>query len=736
MRVEQKMKQILRKILSAAMIVVILSGIGFISEAENTKQTKTRAIYVVFDNSGSMYGPENMAWSQATYAMEVFSAMMNFDAGDVMKIFPMHEVTTGGNNGTDRTSSIMIQSISDIAQVHNMYTPNPKGTPYTQVNTAANELAALLDSGAAQEGWLIVLTDGDFDSDVPSAGLQGDLEQKAQMRENMYVQYLAMGSEIKNVPDGKENMGFYAQKAGDSSAVINELAVVSNRIFKRNEYQGYKEGQSIELDIPLSKLIVFAQGSNVKIKGLQNKEGSEVNMESCYEVSCSSTDGAGLTSYVTKTPKKDTSLKGAVAVFSDSSSIMEGSYTLNVEGADSIQIYYEPNVKFGMELVRGEKAVDGDTIEGGQYQVKVGFVNQLSGKFIKESKLLGEPQYKLTVNGEEYGLGGGKGSVQSVEIEVDGDTLELEAEVVYLNDYTDHTEYVYKVCTLDMEANGPSSVELKEMEDDPEEIRIKAMKNGEPLTEEQWNQAEVEIKSKDSEGNEFPIEWEIKQGSEVSSWVAIPKYKNGDMFETGTGKANITVSVSTEIDGDHYGKSQTISMEIKDDRGLVDYLRKYWKQITICLLGLLLLLGYVPPFKKRFPRKMKRRPTIECTAEKIGIRDTMVKGNFEKNKLSVILPYKAEVGRLTFSPAPVKKTARLKAAGGGGMWILNTNAFAGKEDTTFNGMTIQENYKGHYRISASTIIVVSTPEFTYTCIPNVQRTADGSIKKSKGKKKK
>ena len=730
------MKRIFSKVLSIVMAVVMLAGIGFTSQAENTKQGKTRAIYVVFDNSGSMYGPGNMAWSQATYAMEVFSAMMNFDSGDVMKIFPMHEVTTGGNNGTDRTSSITIQSISDIAQIHNMYTPSPKGTPYTQVNTAANELAALMDGGVVKEGWLVVLTDGDFDSDVPAAGLQADLEQKAQLRENMYVQYLAMGSEIKNVPDGNEDLGFYAQKAGDSSAVINELAVVSNRIFKRNEYQGYKEGQSIELDIPLSKLIVFAQGSQVNIKGLQNKEGSEVNMESCYEVSCSSTDGAGLTSYVTQTPTKDTSLKGAVAVFSDPSSIMEGSYTLDVEGADSIQIYYEPNVKFGMELIRGDKSVDGDTIEGGQYKVQVGFVNQLSGKFIKDSKLLGEPQYKLVVNGEEYGLGGGKGSTQSVEIEVDGDTLELGADVVYLNDYTDHMEKSYTVCTLDMEVKAPSSVALKAIADDPEEIQIKAMKNGEPLTEEQWKQAEVDISSKDSEGNEFPIEWEISQGSEVSTWLATPKYKNGDMFDTGTGKADITVSVSTEIDGDNYGKSQTVSMEIKDDRGPIDYLKKYWKQITICLLILILLLGYVPPFKKRFPRKMKRRPTIECTAEKIGIRDTMVKGNFEKNMLSVILPYKAEVGRLTFSPAPVKKTARLKAAGGGGMWILNTTAFAGKEDTTFNGMTIQENYKGHYRISASTISVVSTPEFTYTCIPNVQRTADGSIKKSKGKKKK
>lgn len=729
------MKRICLKFLSVVMAVAMLAGIGFNARAENTKQGKTRAIYVVFDNSGSMYGPGNMAWSQATYAMEVFAAMMNFENGDTMKIFPMHEVTTGGNKGTDMTSSITIRSISDITQIHNMYTPSPEGTPYTQVNQAAKELSKLLDDGSVQEGWLVVLTDGDFDSDVPKDGLQEDLEKKAQLKDNMYVQYLAMGSEIKNVPDGNEDLGFYAQKAGDSSAVINELAVVSNRIFKRNEYQGYKEGESIELDIPLSKLIVFAQGSKVEIKGLRNKEGSEINMESCYEVSCSSTDGAGKTSYVTKTPKKDTSLKGAVAVFSDPSAIMEGSYTLDVEGADSIQVYYEPNVKFGMELICGDEKAEGDTIEGGHYKVQVGFVNQLSGKFIKDSKLLGEPQYTLVVNGEEYGLGGGKGSTQSLEIEVDGDILEIGADVVYLNDYMDHVEKSYQVCTLELEAEAPSTIALKDIAEHPEAIRIKAMKNGEPLTEEQWKKAEVGITSKDSEGNAFPIEWEIEPGDEVSTWIATPKYQNGDMFETGTGTADMIISVSTEIDGEQYGKSQTISMEIKDDRGPIDYLKKYWKQITICLLILIILLGYVPPFKKRFPRKMKHRPTIECTAEKIGIRDTMVKGNFEKNKLSVILPYKAEVGRLTFSPAPVKKTARLKAAGGGGMWILNTQAFAGKEDTTFNGMTIQENYKGHYRISASTIIVVSTPEFTYTCIPNVQRTADGSIKKSKGKKK-
>ena len=727
------MKKLISKLLVFVMLITLAVPAGLISQAAEVQKSGARAIYVVFDNSGSMYGPGNMAWSQATYAMEVFAAMMNYDNGDQMKIFPMHDVTT---DGTGATSSITVSSISDIAQIHNMYTPQPLGTPYTQVNTAANELAALLDSGGAAEGWLVVLTDGDFDSDLPATNLQTDLEQKAEMRDNMYVQYLAMGSDIKTVADAKEEIGLYSQKVENSSQVINELAVISNRIFERNEYTSLKNDGSLSFDIPLSRLIVFAQGSDVSINSLKNKEGSEINLESNYEVSCSSTDGGGLTSFVTETPTKDTSLRGQVAVFSDTSAIMEGDYTLDVAGADSVKIYYEPDVRFGAGLYRGDDQVDASTIEGGTYSIRVGFINQLTGEFIENTSLLGEPEYKLTVNGEEYGLGGSSGAYQSVEIQADGDLLEISADVTYLNNYTDHIDMSFQVCTLDMEVEAPKSAALKEIPHGSGRMTVEATRNGEPLTEEQWKNASVDVECKDSEGGEFSIEWEVEPGEEVSTWTVSPRYKDGDMFSTGTGPADITVSVSTEIDGQQYGKSENISMEIKDDRNPVDYLKRYWKEISICLLLLILVLGYVPPFKKRFPGKMKRRPSIECTAEKIGIHDMIVKGNFEKNIVSMLIPYKAETGRLTFSPAPVKKTARLKAAGSGGIWILNTSAFQGKDDITFNGMSIPENYKGNYRMSASTIIVVSTPEFTYTCIPNVQRTADGKIKKSKGKKKK
>ena len=692
------MKKTIQRVLAAVILLVMILSGGFSEvgkvHAEKQQGTTKRAIYVVFDNSGSMYGDGNKAWSQATYAMEVFAAMMNYESGDVMKVFPMHDITTDGNTGSATKSSMEIRGKDDIAQIHNMYTPKPGGTPYTQVNNAAGELTKLLNAGSVDEGWLVVLTDGDFDNDIPASGLKADLEGKAAANENLYVQYLAIGTDVKNIPEGNADKGLYAQKAGNTSEVVNELAEISNRIFKRNEYAGYSsEDSGLEFDIPLRKLIVFAQGKDVKIGSLKNEEGGEVKLQSDTAVSYSSTDGAGLTTFVKSTPVKDTSLKGQVAVFADESPIVAGKYTLDVSGADSIQIYYEPDVKFEAGLYKGDTKMEEGTIEGGAYTVKVGFVDQLSGKYIKSSKLLGEPKYTVSINGETQELTGKDGASQSIDVEVDGESLELTADVNYLKDYTDSASYTFKICTLDMNVDAFKSANLKTLEDGANQITVEATRNGQPLTKEQWDAATLDVVSVNKDGEEFGIQWDVQKGSEVSTWIVTPNYKKGGMFATETGQADVTINVSAEIDGDGYGKAETVSVTIKDDKNIVDYLKRYWKHIVISLLLLILILGYVPPFKKRFARSIKKRPSIECSAEKIGLRDNVMKGNFEKDLASRLLPYVPETGRLTFSPTPVKKTAKVRASGGGSMLILNTSAFAGKEEITFNGMSIQENEK-------------------------------------------
>ena len=71
-------------------------------------------------------------------------------------------------------------------------------------------------------------------------------------------------------------------------------------------------------------------------------------------------------------------------MFTEPSGIMEGDYTLDVSGADSVKAYYEPDVTFGVGLYRGDEKVDGGTIEGGTYDVRIGFVNRLTGEFIEK----------------------------------------------------------------------------------------------------------------------------------------------------------------------------------------------------------------------------------------------------------------------------------------------------------------------------------------------------------------
>ena len=129
---------------------------------------------------------------------------------------------------------------------------------------------------------------------------------------------------------------------------------------------------------------------------------------------------------------------------------------------------------------------------------------------------------------------------------------------------------------------------------------------------------------------------------------------------------------------------------------------------------LILVLGYIPPFKKYLPRKLKKRPLIECSAAKIGIKDKEVHGKFQRKIVSTLIPYKAETGFVVFSPSPHKKTAQVRAAGGNGMYVTNMKMFAGKEEISFNGMSIEAGRVKPYRISSGSTISLRTAEYTYT----------------------
>ena len=80
------------------------------SAASGEKNQIKRDIAIVFDNSGSKYENNNLAWCRAIYAMEVFASMMN--QGDTMTIYPMHEVEIDGRS-FDSSNPVVISGPGD-----------------------------------------------------------------------------------------------------------------------------------------------------------------------------------------------------------------------------------------------------------------------------------------------------------------------------------------------------------------------------------------------------------------------------------------------------------------------------------------------------------------------------------------------------------------------------------------------------------------------------------------------
>ena len=99
------MKRIVSLLLALLLVLSVFPVSS--SAATVTKDEVTRAIAIVFDNSGSMYEDTTVlqnkpdapyAWCRATYAMQAFANMMN--PNDQMLIYPMHPITIG-KDGTE-----------------------------------------------------------------------------------------------------------------------------------------------------------------------------------------------------------------------------------------------------------------------------------------------------------------------------------------------------------------------------------------------------------------------------------------------------------------------------------------------------------------------------------------------------------------------------------------------------------------------------------------------------------
>jgi len=795
----------------------------------------TRVINVVYDDSGSMYENNrvgNVAWSQAKYSAEVFAALLG--STDRMNIYLMSDFV---QYPPVRTPRLQLHgrngSALNVKEIHNMTTQRASGTPFEPVQQAHDDLV----KENADEKWLVILTDGEFNN-MKNTAVDAFFRSKSP---DVKVYFIAFGDDAASITQDAANNVFF-EHARNGPELLEKITNMSTRIFNFNKLRVDPRTLHFEFDIPMYALTVFAQGQNVSINGIIDSSGNRIGSSPPVHVQYSTQPALNYAG-----APYDTSLNGLIAEFSNK--FPPGNYTLSVDNADTIEIYYKPDVEIDVFMTdENGQEVTSDKLEGGEYTLNFCFVKSGTKERLPHSELLGEITYtaRIISNGvmrdREY--------TQGDRIELEEGSHFIDAQAVYLEYFTVSTELVLNIyqnkdIALAPGQAGEISYTLTEYGFDRDEpFGIKAQIDGRDFTAGEWSALGMPVVESDNgflsfrtakggvgEFLVYPVfSGETREDAESamgrhSLRMQVNKTAVGDESWTGAGAFTVRVDsgyldvryapvdvptyeidrngianadrpmlIMASVDGrditadewalmrelptvtaadgnigeflvektaapgqyalyptlfqDSLSKTDAVNSELmfsynerignevwsgdglgegglalrmSDSRSWLE--RNLERLIRWAIIGLvlLLILGYIPPFKKYLPRGLKPRPMINCTLRRPGPRPSPQKGALTKYLSTRLIPYKAEKGRIRFMPKGTSGAApmEVKADARNTMYITNVKAYAGKDHITFNGDSIQKGTNKPKIVSAGVLIEVRTDTLTYACQPNI-----------------
>lgn len=606
----KKNKKLIYKISSLLLALLMLVGVFAIAPftagaATTTKAEKSYEIAVVFDNSGSMYLPDSTgdtrAWSRAKYAMEIFASMLDYSK-DSLTVFPMWEVTTDGSTPTEAkkesTKPIEIKKQEDIDKLTKMYTIFASGTPFTPVEKAYDRLV----SSSKDEKWLIVLTDGAFDSVSTVGQLQDSLLQKA--TNGIKVQYLGFGG--APALNANVSKGFYAPGAATLEAKLIEAC---NTIFQRSILPANRlNGKELNLDLSMKKLIVFVQGQGATIKSLSDAGGKPIGITLDSKQRKFSDVKYSAGNYIGKCDT-DQTLYGQVVTFE---ACAKGKYTLDYTGSqDAVQIFYEPDVDIDVTFTNsdGEVVSDPEKFYAGEYTVNTKIVDSATKEDVTNHELMGndvklvtkvktskDSDYKEYPNGSKITF-------------VPDDSTEVLIEGEYLGKYKisskDDPDLAWLKGIKIPEPTPKFQINAKVLQDGKwytikerdkwQPIKVSMLLEGQPLTDEQLANTKLTV----TEAGNLKYRTEMIPGESAYN-IYIAQDESGKFVEPKVGGYTLKMNATyvDEYQKEHLSNEEKVSFDIE----------KYekWKKILAIILIILLILALIAAwlFHPVLPKKI------------------------------------------------------------------------------------------------------------------------------------
>lgn len=696
------MKRTLCMVISCIFLFCCAAPFG----ASATAHTPTRIVHVVYDDSGSMYlGVDT--WCRAKYSMEVFSAMLG--EADRMNVYYMSDYCAGSSAPPRVSLDGADGPDVNVAKIHNQKT-TANSTPFNAVKKAYADL----NDATADEKWLVILTDGEFeDGRMTTSEIDRFLADKSQ---DIKVMFLGMGRKAAAITEDVANGIFYVE-ATTNAQILGRITEICTRVFNSNKLELSASTRTCSFDVPMAELTVFAQGANVEITGIRRSDGSLVRSSKApVEVKYSECDATNYNNHPV------TDLLGKIVTFKDDFSA--GDYTVEVSGAETVEIYYKPNIAVAAYLTdsAGQSVTDLSNLAAGEYTISFGFVKAGTSEPVAASALLGDVLYEATVtnNGVKHNTVYSNGDA----IQLEEGPLAIDATAYYLDYNTVTTSLSYDVyndkeITFSVE-NNPDYVVFSDGFASEETIRIKAKINGGEFSQEQWDALAVpQIQITDGRLN-FKIQLsDIKKSSEPGIFELRPSFPNGKP-STGTYcDVNYRVVFQQQVGGAMWQGEMDSVLKLTDERS---WWERNWDlavKLVISLAVLFVLLGYLPLFKHYLPKSLKKKPYIKCIPSEPGEKRKDRNGVVEKGFLSTIIPYVPQTGSIKYVPKGVTgcPAVSVKAIKGRRMRITNVKAFAGKDYITFDGEAIKKDVK-KFETGAGVSIRVKRGEWTYVCSPN------------------
>ncbi|MBO5934611.1 MAG: hypothetical protein J6Q94_03885 [Clostridia bacterium] len=574
----------------------------------NANDSKKREINVVFDNSGSMYiesrsKEEIDRWCYAKYAMEAFVATLNNN--DILRVYPMNDIKTTGRDNPS-TEPIVINGkdkTAGIEKIHNMFSSEKNGeTPFTPVTKAADGF-----TGADSLKYLVVITDGNFQPDIPQTSetlpkeqVRADLE-KIQNR-GIEVLFLRLGD--KNVLEA--NVAYREGVAeGDTNGIITAVNNVCNRIFQRIELDDdYIDDDEIELPISMSKLIVFAQGGNAKAGVIRLPGGTNINPVSSEHIQYSkksSADGG----------KEATNLNGYVATYSIPGGVIaKGEY--EIDAAGEIVVFYEPAIDVQYILkdpVTGEEVVPNEKneIPSGDYVIDMKFVDSVTGEDVTEHELLkgknANKLYAKLLDKEGKQIGENIENGKAITL-AESDCSYIEVVGTYLDDYTITNNGKSNFGPLKIKKNPfKTSIDIENdyfcISDEKswDSFVVSFTVDGKPVSKDEFRKIDLvkeNVKIKDND-----IDFDIIRDDETSTFKI--RFKLGDKKATKKtyGSGTITVTPTYDVGG---GEKIDDSARTSFSINRVSLLSKILTISGISLAAILLIIFILT--RKVYPSKI------------------------------------------------------------------------------------------------------------------------------------